>query len=198
MDNLSKFNFTIDRSARNKRNGHASFVLWFTGLSGSGKSTISNLLEIQLHQQGIHTYVLDGDAIRMGLNKDLGFSASDRSENIRRSAELCKLFVDAGILVLATFISPFENDRALAREIIGSDNFVEIYLSTPLAVCRSRDPKGLYKKAEENEIKSFTGISSPYEAPKNPTITIDTSTEDAHDSVKRILTLIQNNQLKNE
>lgn len=149
-------------------------VIWFTGLSGSGKSTISNAVEVELFKREIKTYLLDGDNIRHGLNKDLGFSEIDRIENIRRIGEVSKLFVDSGLIVLTAFISPFKSDRQIARSLVQYDEFIEVFVDTPLDVCESRDPKGLYKKAREGAIKNFTGISSPYESPEEPQIHIKT------------------------
>lgn len=149
-------------------------VIWFTGLSGSGKSTISNAVEVELFKRGIKTYLLDGDNIRHGLNKDLGFSEIDRIENIRRIGEVSKLFVDSGLIVLTAFISPFKSDRQIAKSLVKYDEFIEVFIDSPLDVCESRDPKGLYKKAREGAIKNFTGISSPYEAPEDPQIHIKT------------------------
>jgi bifunctional enzyme CysN/CysC len=150
-------------------------VLWFTGLSGSGKSTIANLVEKKLHSLGKHTYLLDGDNVRHGLNKDLGFTDADRVENIRRVAEVSRLFVDAGIIVLVSFISPFRSERNMARDLMEEGAFVEVYVNTPLEVCEQRDAKGLYSKARSGALKNFTGIDSPYEAPENPEIIVDTT-----------------------
>ena len=149
-------------------------VIWFTGLSGSGKSTISNAVEVELFKRGIKTYLLDGDNIRHGLNKDLSFSEIDRIENIRRIGEVSKLFVDSGLIVLTAFISPFKSDRQIAKSLVEYDEFIEVFIDSPLDVCESRDPKGLYKKAREGAIKNFTGISSPYELPEDPQIHIKT------------------------
>lgn len=164
---------TVTRERRAQLNRHKSVVLWFTGLSGAGKSTIAHAVEELLHQKGYHTFVLDGDNVRHGLCGDLGFSDSDRIENIRRVGELSKLFVEAGVIVLTAFISPFRADRAKARQLLQQD-FVEIYCNCPLEVCEERDVKGLYRKARAGEIKHFTGISSPYEEPENPELSIDT------------------------
>lgn len=161
-------------------------TLWFTGLSGSGKSTVANAVESKLLERNKHTYLLDGDNIRMGLNKGLGFSDADRVENIRRIGEVSKLFVDAGTIVLTAFISPFQKERDAVRALIEPDEFIEVFVDTPLEVCESRDPKGLYKKARSGEIPNFTGISSPYEAPKKPEIhiiNINISIEDAAQEV---------------
>lgn len=160
--------FTISREDREKLSGQKALVIWFTGLSGAGKSTLANLLEIELHQRDLRTYILDGDNIRQGLSKDLGFSEADRIENIRRISEVAKLMLDAGLIVITAFISPFARDRALAKELIGADKFFEIYVSTPLEVCEARDVKGLYSKARAGKIPDFSGISSPYEAPSEP------------------------------
>ncbi|HKK16775.1 MAG TPA: adenylyl-sulfate kinase, partial [Gammaproteobacteria bacterium] len=159
---------TVFRKDREKLNGHKSAILWFTGLSGAGKSTLAHAIEDYLHKMGIHTFVLDGDNIRHGLCKDLGFSDHDRTENIRRIGEVSKLMLDAGTMVMTAFISPFKNDRQLVRELVNKGDFVEIYCEAPLSVCEERDPKGLYKKARAGEIPEFTGISSPYEAPDHP------------------------------
>ncbi|MGL4820778.1 MAG: adenylyl-sulfate kinase [Bacilli bacterium] len=164
--NIVWHNASVTRTDRNEKNGHASFVLWFTGLSGSGKSTVANATSALLFEQGHQVYVLDGDNVRHGLNKDLGFSETDRVENIRRIGEVSKLFVDAGTIVLTAFISPFRADRALVRELLGADHFVEVFVDCPLEECERRDVKGLYAKARRGEIKHFTGIDSPYEAPE--------------------------------
>jgi adenylylsulfate kinase len=150
-------------------------VLWFTGLSGAGKSTIAGALDLALFQRGYHTYMLDGDNVRHGLNKDLGFSEADRVENIRRIGEVCKLFTDAGLIVLSAFISPFASDRMLVRELFPSGEFIEVFMDTPLETCEARDPKGLYRKARAGDIRNFTGISSPYERPEQAEVTLDTS-----------------------
>jgi len=176
----------VDKAARARLNGHKPCVLWFTGLSGSGKSTIANLVERKLHALGVRTYLLDGDNVRHGLNKDLGFTAPDRIENIRRIGEVAKLMVDAGLIVLTAFISPFRSERKLARDMVGADEFVEIFVDTSLAVVEARDPKGLYKKARRGELKNFTGIDSPYEAPDAPELHLETeklNAEAAADSI---------------
>ncbi|TGK48605.1 adenylyl-sulfate kinase [Leptospira bouyouniensis] len=162
-------------------------MLWLTGLSGSGKSTIANALESYLNQYGFHTVLLDGDNLRFGLNKDLGFSPEDRSENIRRIGEVGKLFVEAGVIVIASLISPFLKDRKMVRDLFSENEFIEVYISTPLGVCESRDPKGLYKKARIGEIPNFTGIGSPYEEPVNPEIKIDTNIYDVPSSIEMIV-----------
>lgn len=166
------YNLSITRAQREQVNGHRGGVIWFTGLSGAGKSTIANALEIELHNQGFRTYVLDGDNIRQGLNKDLSFSDSGRVENIRRAAEVAKLMMDAGIMVITAFISPFRAEREMARSLIGNENFTEVFIDTPLAVCEARDPKGLYKKARQGVLKNMTGIDSAYESPASPDVYI--------------------------
>jgi bifunctional enzyme CysN/CysC len=169
-------------------------VVWFTGLSGSGKSTIANIVERKLHQMGRHTYMLDGDNVRHGLNRDLGFTEEDRVENIRRVAEVSGLMVDAGLIVLVSFISPFRAERRLARERLAEGEFIEVFVDTPIEVAEQRDPKGLYKKARQGELKNFTGIDSPYERPENPEIRIDstvTSAEEAADIVIAFILSIQ-------
>ncbi len=174
MSNVSYQNFKIKRPDRNQRNKHNSFVIWFTGLSGSGKSTLANAVERALFDKGVSTYTLDGDNIRLGLNKDLGFSAEDRSENIRRIAEAANLLIDAGLVVCASFISPYKKDRLYVEKTVKSDKFVEVYVKASVEACEERDVKGLYKRAREGEIKDFTGISAPYEIPENPSIVVDT------------------------
>jgi bifunctional enzyme CysN/CysC len=165
----------VNKVARSSIKGQKPCVLWYTGLSGAGKSTIANLVDKKLHAAGRHTYLLDGDNVRHGLNKDLGFTAADRVENIRRIAEVAKLMVDAGLIVGTAFISPFRAERSMARTLLGADEFFEVYVDTPLGVAEERDPKGLYKKARRGELKNFTGIDSPYEPPENPDLRIDTT-----------------------
>ena len=164
--------FDVKKRDRESLKGHQGKVIWFTGLSGSGKSTVANGLDKALHNKGLHTYVLDGDNIRQGLNKDLGFSDADRIENIRRVAEVSRLMMDAGLIVITAFISPFRQDRQMAKDLIGPANFVEVYMSTPLKICEERDLKGLYKRARFGEIQHMTGISSPYEPPLEPDVEI--------------------------
>jgi bifunctional enzyme CysN/CysC len=171
--NVHQQALSIARADRERLNGHQGKVIWFTGLSGSGKSTIANALEVALHAQGKRTYLLDGDNVRQGLNKDLGFTDADRVENIRRIAEVAKLMMDAGLIVMTAFISPFRREREMARELIGAENFVEVYVSTPLEVCEQRDVKGLYKKARAGQLPNMSGIGSPYEPPTAPTITLN-------------------------
>ena len=170
--------------------GQRGIMIWFTGLSGSGKSTIAIALERELSQRGLLCRILDGDNIRSGINNNLGFSADDRRENIRRIAEVGKLFVDTGIITLAAFISPDNEMRGMASDIIGADRFLEVYVSTPLEVCERRDVKGLYAKARRGEIKNFTGISAPFEAPMSPALDLDTSKLSLQESVERLLEMI--------
>lgn len=177
----------LNKEARAELKGHRPAVLWFTGLSGSGKSTIANLVERRLHATGCHTYILDGDNVRHGLNRDLGFTDADRVENIRRVAEVAKLFVDAGVLVIVAFISPFRAERRMARELMAKGEFLEIFVDTPIDECRKRDPKGLYARAERGEIKNFTGIDSPYEAPAEPDIHLKTLGREPTDLVDTVL-----------
>jgi adenylylsulfate kinase len=177
----------IKKGDRIKLLAQRPFVLWITGLSGSGKSSIANAVEVKLHSMGIKTYLLDGDNIRHGLNKDLGFDEKSREENIRRIGEVAKLFVDSGLVVITAFISPFAKDRALARALVQEDEFVEVFIDTPLEVCESRDPKGLYKKARDGEIKDFTGIDSPYEVPLKPELHIKSSGKDISKIVEKIV-----------
>ncbi|MGB2106666.1 MAG: sulfate adenylyltransferase subunit CysN [Candidatus Puniceispirillum sp.] len=189
--NVHMHKLDINKSARQSLNGHKSKVIWFTGLSGSGKSTIANALELELYARGIRTYILDGDNIRHGLNNDLGFTDADRVENIRRISEVAKLMVDAGIVVITAFISPFKAEREMARGLFEGDEFVEVYVDTPLALAESRDPKGLYKKARKGELPNFTGIDSPYEAPENPEMRVCTDTQDLDTIVLSLLAQIE-------
>jgi bifunctional enzyme CysN/CysC len=186
-DNIHWQALDVNRSARAQIKGQKASVLWFTGLSGAGKSTIANLVEKQLHAGGRHTYLLDGDNVRHGLNKDLGFTDADRVENIRRVSEVARLMVDAGLIVLVSFISPFRSERRMARELLEPGEFIEIFVDTPLEDAEKRDPKGLYKKARRGELKHFTGIDSPYERPENPEITIDTRAMNAEQSAEQII-----------
>ena len=186
-ENLHFHKHRVARELKEKRNQHKSRVLWFTGLSGSGKSTVANATEKILHDMGLHTYILDGDNVRMGLNKDLGFSPEDRTENIRRITEVAKLFADSGSIVLTAFISPYREDRDKAREIISNEDFIEIFVSADLSVCEARDPKGLYKKARAGEIKGFTGIDAPYEAPLNPELIVETDKHDIEASAQIVV-----------
>ena len=193
--NIKWHNLTIDRNKLEKMRGHKGMVIWFTGLSGSGKSTLANAVNEVLHLDGLSTYVLDGDNVRHGLCKDLGFSDEDREENIRRIGEVANLFMNAGIITITAFVSPFISDRNKVRKIIGSKDFIEVYCSANIDVCESRDTKGLYKKARLGEIKEFTGISSPYEAPVNPEIVVDTGTLNLNDSVEEVINYLREQNL---
>jgi adenylylsulfate kinase len=191
-NNIVWHNSKLTYKDREKLNKHESACIWFTGLSGSGKSTLANELELRLNKLGIHTYLLDGDNIRHGLNKNLDFSEEGRKENIRRIGEVAKLFVDAGIIVLTAFISPFKADRDTVRELIPEGKFIEVFVDCDLETCEKRDPKGLYKKARNNEIKDFTGISSPYEIPENPELIIDNDEySDLSQNVEKIILFLQ-------
>lgn len=178
---------SVDRDARAQQRGHRSAILWFTGLSGSGKSTLANAVNAELLENGLAAYVLDGDNIRHGLCKDLGFSDADREENIRRIGEVAKLFLDAGVIVLTAFVSPFRGDRDRVRALVEAGDFVEIHCAAPLSVCEERDPKGLYAKARAGAIKDFTGISSPYEEPQQPELRLNTGEKDLEACVARVL-----------
>ena len=193
--NTVKHTYKVTKTDREEKQGNKAFLLWFTGLSGSGKSTLANLVEVALHKQNKSTYVLDGDNIRQGINKDLSFAPEDRSENIRRIGEVSKLMVHAGIITLAAFVSPYLKDRALVKKIVGENNFIEIFVNTSLEECEHRDVKGLYKKARSGEIKNMTGISAPYEAPVKPNLEVVTDGQPIEESVKIILEFI-NTKLK--
>lgn len=182
----------ISKSDRQSLNGHKSCVLWFTGLSGSGKSVLANAVDEKLYRKGIQSYVLDGDSIRHGLNKDLGFQTGDRIENIRRIGEVAKLFVDSGQIILTAFISPFREDRDMVRALFPKGEFFEIYVKCPLHVCEQRDPKELYKKARNGKIKHFTGIDSPYEAPLSPDFIIESDQTSISDGADLIINALQN------
>lgn len=193
--NITWHHTTITKNNRHLLNGHKSCVLWFTGLSGSGKSTLANAVDHTLFQEHYRSYVLDGDNIRHGLNRDLSFGAEDRKENIRRIGEVAKLFVDSGLIVSSAFISPFLEDRELVRKMFEADEFIEIYVNCPIRVCEDRDPKGLYKKARNGEIAEFTGISSPYEAPLDPEIIIDSDKMTIEQSVKKVLAYMKDRKI---
>jgi adenylylsulfate kinase len=186
---------SIKKQDRQQLNKQKSFILWFTGLSGSGKSTIANALEMDLYERGLLTYLLDGDNIRFGLNKDLGFSPIDRAENIRRISEVTRLFVDAGIIAITAFISPFQLDRELARKLVSPEEFIEVYVKCPLEECEKRDPKGLYLKARRGDIPDFTGITSPYEEPQHSEITIDSTQFSIGDSVNLVIRYLKEKKL---
>lgn len=181
----------VDKAARCLRMGQRACIIWFTGLSGAGKSTIANLLEARLYSLGYHTYLLDGDNVRHGLNKDLGFSDADRVENIRRVAEVARLMVDAGLITLVSFISPFRSERRMARALVSPDEFIEVFVDTPLAVAEARDPKGLYRKARRGELRNFTGLDSPYEPPEHAEIHLRTVDDGADEAAQRIIEYLQ-------
>ena len=188
--NVHRQALSVSRTDRERLNGHTGQVIWFTGLSGSGKSTLANALEVELHGRGMRTYLLDGDNVRQGLNKDLGFTEADRVENIRRIAEVAKLMMDAGMIVITSFISPFRREREMARNLIGADAFTEVYISTPLEICESRDPKGLYRQARAGKIPNMTGVNSPYEPPEKPDLEIDTSKASVIDIALNVMNFI--------
>lgn len=194
MTDIVWHSHSIDKAVRSAQKRQKPCILWFTGLSGSGKSTIANAVEQKLFELGHHTYLLDGDNVRHGLNKDLGFSDSDRVENIRRIGEVAKLFVDAGLVVISAFISPFRADRQMVRDLVEEGEFVEIHMATPLSVCEQRDPKGLYKKARQGQIKNFTGIDSVYEVPKSPEIILNTAESEIKDCAEQVITYLKQNQ----
>ena len=190
VDNIKWHSGEIDKAAREELLGQQGIVLWFTGLSASGKSTIAVEVEKELYRQGKASYRLDGDNLRFGLNKDLGFSAEDREENIRRIGEVAALFADAGLITLASFISPYKAGRDAARQAVGAENFKEIYVKADVETCAERDPKGLYEKAKNGEIENFTGISAPYEEPENPELVVDTEKLSLEESVELVLELL--------
>ena len=190
MENVIPHNHVITKEDRVKLYGYKPQLIWFTGLSGSGKSTLAGALEVYLHNQGVPTYLLDGDNIRTGLNKDLDFSEESRKENIRRIGEVSKLFLDAGLVVITAFISPFKSDRESAKELVGAENFVEVFVDCPLEVCEQRDVKGLYAKARRGEIPNFTGITSPFEVPEKPTVKVNTAENDLEECLKQLINKI--------
>lgn len=194
-ENVVWHEHNLSKAERSEQKHQKPCILWFTGLSGSGKSTIAGALEQKLFELGHHTYLLDGDNVRHGLNKDLGFSDEDRVENIRRIGEMSALFADAGLLVLSAFISPFKSDRRMVRELVEKHEFIEVFMDTPLDVCEQRDPKGLYKKARRGEIKNFTGIDSNYEAPEDAELTVNTATDSVETCVEQIVSYLQNNKI---
>jgi bifunctional enzyme CysN/CysC len=183
--------FEVTKTARARLNGQKPVLLWFTGLSGAGKSTVANSLEQKLHGFGKRTFVLDGDNVRHGLNRDLGFTEADRVENIRRVAEVAKLFVEAGLITIVSFISPFRAEREMARGLMAPDEFIEIFVDTPLETCEQRDPKGLYRKARRGELRNFTGLDSPYERPETPELILDALNERAEDLADHVITFLQ-------
>ncbi len=186
---------TISKLDRQSKKGHKSCILWFTGLSGSGKSTLANAVERELYLRNAHSYVLDGDNIRHGLNKGLGFSEEDRKENIRRIGEVSRLFLDAGVITLTAFISPFRSDRDLVRKLVEENEFIEIFVDAPIETCEKRDPKGLYEKARAGIISNFTGISSPYEEPENPELVIRTDQLTVEESVAKVINYLEEKQI---
>ena len=188
---------SVTRGRRNQSNNHQSVVLWFTGLSGSGKSTLAHVLEEKLFNKGCKTFVLDGDNVRHGLNSNLDFSDNDRKENIRRIGEVAKLMLESGLIVMTAFISPFREDRAAVRNLISNSDFIEIYCKASLKTCEERDVKGLYKRARAGEIKNYTGIDSPYEAPENPELIIDTDKETLDESVSKIYNFLEREAIIN-
>jgi len=195
MSNIVWHNHKVTRADRASNKNQKPCLLWFTGLSGSGKSTIANALDVALHDRGYHTFLLDGDNVRHGLCKDLGFSDDDRVENIRRIGEVSKLFADAGLIVLSAFISPFTSDRRLVRNLFPAGEFIEVFMDTPLDTCEDRDPKGLYQKARAGEIKHFTGITSPYEAPERPEVRLDTSAMTVEQCVESLIEYLRHREL---
>ena len=193
--NITWHQSEIDQAAREELLKQKGCVIWFTGLSGSGKSTVANQVAAHLHQSGRITYVLDGDNIRHGLNKNLGFSPEDRQENIRRIGEVAKLFADAGLITTTAFISPFRQDRDAVRDIMSSDRFIEVFVDCPLEVCENRDPKGLYKKARAGELKGFTGIDAPYEAPQSPELVVNTNELDVAGCTEQVIAYLMEHGL---
>ena len=191
MNNLYPISTQVSQQQRKQLLKQNAKLIWFTGLSGSGKSTLAVQLEAQLHAKGFKTYLLDGDNIRTGLNKDLSFTDEGRAENIRRIGEVAKLLLDAGIVVLSAFISPFKSEREKVREIVGNENYVEVFVDTPVEICEQRDVKGLYKRARAGEVKNFTGIDSPYEAPDNPDITVKTDQLSVDEAVVLLIKLVE-------
>jgi len=195
--NVIYHNATVTRERRNKLNGHKSVIIWFTGLSGSGKSTLAHSIEEELHKLGCTTFVLDGDNVRHGLSANLTFSDNDRKENIRRIGEVAKLMIEAGVIAMTAFISPFKKDRNLVRQLLPQGDFIEIYCKASLEICESRDVKGLYKRARAGEIKNYTGIDSSYEAPDNPDLIIDTDSELLQDSVAKVIDFLKFEEIIN-
>ena len=194
VNNLTWRTMKVSKRERVRFNSQKPCVLWLTGLSGSGKSTIADILEQKLNEMNRHTYLLDGDNIRHGLNKDLGFTDSERVENIRRIGEVAKLMVDAGLIVIVSFISPFQSDRLMARSLVNDDEFIEIFVDAPLKICEERDPKGLYKRARSGELINFTGIDSDYEVPQNPEIVLKSDRKDPNTLVEEILGFLEANR----
>jgi len=197
IPNTICFNATVTRERRNQLNSHKSVIIWFTGLSGSGKSTLAHSVEEKLHNLGCRAYVLDGDNVRHGLSSNLTFSDDDRKENIRRIGEAAKLMMEAGVIAMTAFISPFKEDRNLVRQLLTQGDFIEIYCNASLEVCESRDVKGLYKRARAGEIKNYTGIDSPYEAPDNPELVINTESESLEESIAKVIDFLKSKGIIN-
>ena len=197
IPNTICFNATVTRERRNQLNSHKSVIIWFTGLSGSGKSTLAHSVEEKLHNLGCRAYVLDGDNVRHGLSSNLTFSDDDRKENIRRIGEAAKLMMEAGVIAMTAFISPFKEDRNLVRQLLTQGDFIEIYCNASLEVCESRDVKGLYKRARAGEIKNYTGIDSPYEAPDNPELVINTESESLEESITKVIDFLKSKGIIN-
>lgn len=195
MENIVWHKHKVEKLDRSKQKKQKPCILWFTGLSGAGKSTVADAVEQKLFELGHHTYLLDGDNVRHGLNKDLGFTDADRVENIRRIGEMAKLFADAGLIVMSAFISPFRSDRQMVRDLVEEKEFVEVYISTPLSTCEERDPKGLYKKARSGQIKNFTGIDSDYEVPHHPEVTLNTAELNVSECVDRVISYLKQNEI---
>ncbi|MFC1843787.1 adenylyl-sulfate kinase [Thermodesulfobacteriota bacterium] len=193
--NVVRHRATVNRQRREQQNKHKSVIIWFTGLSGSGKSTLAHAVEEELHQAGCRTFVFDGDNVRYGLCANLGFSEEDRHENIRRIGEMSKLFIEAGVIALTAFISPFKIDRERVRALVSENDLIEIFCDSPLSVCEERDVKGLYKKARAGKIKNYTGISSPYEKPEHPDLTLDTAGESVEENVERVLRFLEEHHI---
>ena len=195
--NIIHHNATVTRGRRHKLNGHRSLVIWFTGLSGSGKSTLAHSVEEELYKLGCRTFVLDGDNVRHGLSSNLTFSDDDRKENIRRIGEAAKLMMEAGVIAMTAFIGPFKEDRNIVRQLLPHGDFIEIYCKASLEVCESRDVKGLYKRARTGEIKNYTGIDSPYEAPDNPELIINTESESLEESIAKVINFLKSKEIIN-
>lgn len=194
-ENVVYHRATVSRGRREQQNKHRSVIVWFTGLSGSGKSTLAHAVEEELHQAGCRTFVFDGDNVRQGLCANLSFSEADRHENIRRIGEMAKLFIEAGVIAMTAFISPFRSDRERVRALVAENDFIEIYCDSPLEVCEDRDVKGFYKKARRGEIKNYTGISSPYEKPEHPDLTLDTANESVDENVEKVLDFLEEHHI---
>ncbi|MGM0478114.1 MAG: adenylyl-sulfate kinase [Bacteroidota bacterium] len=191
MENIFEEQYNVTPTQRSEIKKQQPLLIWFTGLSGSGKSTLAKQLEVELHKKGFHTFSLDGDNVRSGLNKNVGFTPEGRKENLRRIGEVAKLMIDAGLIVIGAFISPYKEDRYAIQNTVGVENYFEVFVDTPIEVCEERDVKGLYEKARKGEIKNFTGVSAPYESPEEPTVRIDTSKTSIEDALKILTTKIE-------